>query len=144
MEKEIKKEYTNGEITVVWQPKMCIHSTVCWKKATGLPKVFNPMERPWVNMQGADTEAIKNQVDKCPSGALSWYFNAEGPLQSSQTENLIELVEKGPLLVYGNLKIKSKQGETTKQSKVTAFCRCGHSSNKPFCDGSHLKAGFEG
>jgi len=34
-------KYTNDEITVVWQPKVCIHSTFCWK---GLVEVFNPKE----------------------------------------------------------------------------------------------------
>ena len=68
-------KYTNGEITVVWKPKTCIHSTLCWK---GLISVFDPRVKPWVNMQGASTEAIIEQVNKCPSGALSYYFNEEG------------------------------------------------------------------
>ena len=38
-EKKVVKEYTNGEITVVWQPHMCIHSKKCWK---GLLPVFDP------------------------------------------------------------------------------------------------------
>jgi len=62
------KEYTNGEVTVVWQAEKCIHSTNCWK---GLPRVFNPKARPWVNMDGSNTDTIIAQVAKCPSGALS-------------------------------------------------------------------------
>ena len=64
----MEKKYTNGEITVRWQPDKCVHSGIC---AKGLIKVFNPKARPWVNMDGADSEAIVNQVKKCPSGALS-------------------------------------------------------------------------
>ena len=47
---DITKEYTNGEITIVWQPKKCIHSAVC---KNGLIEVFNPQVRPWINIQGA-------------------------------------------------------------------------------------------
>ena len=62
------KEYTNGEITIFWQPKKCTHSGVCVKT---LPKVYNPKLRPWIKMENATTEALKAQVAKCPSGALS-------------------------------------------------------------------------
>lgn len=62
------KEYSNGEITVVWQPKLCTHSGNC---ARGLPGVFQPKERPWIKVENATTEEIIAQVKKCPSGALS-------------------------------------------------------------------------
>ena len=68
------KRYTNGKVTVVWKPKTCTHSTLCWK---GLIQVFNPRERPWIKMDGATTERIIEQVKKCPSGALSYYLNNE-------------------------------------------------------------------
>ena len=66
---EVVREYTNGEITVVWKPALCEHSRYCW---TQLPGVFDPQKRPWVNMEGATTEAIIAQIRKCPSGALMW------------------------------------------------------------------------
>lgn len=66
------KEYTNGEVTVIWQAEKCIHSTNCWK---GLPGVFNPKNRPWINTRGANTKEIIAQVGKCPSGALSYREN---------------------------------------------------------------------
>ena len=73
----IKKTYTNGEITIVWKPGLCIHSTICWKGTEGLIDVFNPREKPWIKMNGATTERIIGQVKKCPSGALSFYYNQE-------------------------------------------------------------------
>jgi len=136
------KEYTNGDITVVWKPDVCIHSTLCWK---GLIEVFNPKKRPWVNMEGADTQTIIAQVEKCPSGALSYYRNSEqGEKPQIEAESLVEVSPNGPLLVYGNLTVKDASGNETKKNKVTAFCRCGASQNKPYCDGSHLKVGFKG
>ena len=80
--KDITKKYTNGEVTIVWKPATCIHSTICWKRATGLPEVFNPMERPWIKPEGACTERIVEQVKKCPSGALSYYFNIEEKVET--------------------------------------------------------------
>ena len=73
MPKETLK-YTNDEVTVVWKPKVCIHSTLCWK---GLIEVFNPREKPWIKMDGAATERIIEQVKKCASGALSFHMNNE-------------------------------------------------------------------
>ena len=61
--------YTNGEITVLWKPERCIHSGICVR---GLPAVFNVARRPWVSMISGTTDEIRSQVEKCPSGALSW------------------------------------------------------------------------
>jgi len=65
---EKKHTYTNEDITVVWKPELCRHSARC---ATQLPTVFNPAARPWINMDGATSEEIREQVAKCPTGALS-------------------------------------------------------------------------
>ena len=73
--KDITKKYSNGEITIVWKPSMCTHSTNCWKGKAALPEVFNPMEKPWITPEGSTTERIKEQINKCPSGALSYYHN---------------------------------------------------------------------
>ena len=140
--KNIVKEYTNGEVTVVWKPDMCIHSAIC---AKGLPGVFDPKARPWVNTDGADSETIMAQIDKCPSGALSYFKNGEKPQEISiEEEQIVEVMPNGPLMVYGNITVKQSDGTEAKRHKVTAFCRCGASQNKPFCDGAHKKIGFEG
>jgi uncharacterized Fe-S cluster protein YjdI len=72
MSAELKKEYTNGEITITWKPGTCIHAGECVKN---LPKVYKPNENPWIKMENATTEELKNQINKCPSGALSYYEN---------------------------------------------------------------------
>lgn len=76
---DITKKYTNGEITIVWKPTACQHSTICWKGTAGLIDVFNPMEKPWIKPEGATTERIIEQIKKCPSGALSFHYNNEVP-----------------------------------------------------------------
>ena len=69
---KMEKHYTNGDITVVWKPELCQHSTLCWRN---LIQVFNPNKHPWVDMQGADTDTIIVQVEHCPSRALTWFKN---------------------------------------------------------------------
>ena len=137
---EIVKEYSIGEVTVIWKPGTCIHSTICWKKATGLPNVFQPSTKPWIKMEGGTTEEIIAQVNKCPSGALSYRSEKEEPIHT--ISHVVETMPNGPLLVYGNLTVKHSGQEEIKESKVTAFCRCGASSNKPYCDGTHVKINF--
>ncbi len=51
--------------------------------------------------------------------------------------------ENGPLLLSGNVRIVSASGRVAWSGKKAALCRCGHSKNKPFCDGSHREAGFQ-
>lgn len=64
-----KITYSNDDITVIWKPDVCQHSGRC---VMGLPQVFDIKQKPWVNIHGADTEAIKRTIQQCPTGALSY------------------------------------------------------------------------
>ena len=147
---EIIKNYTNGEVTIVWKPAMCVHSRICWGKADSLPEVFNPKEKPWIKPNAATMERIISQVKQCPSGALSFHINELQAIQDEALEKItvietiIEPLPNGPLLIYGNIKVKDNEGNQNQKNNVTAFCRCGASSNKPYCDGSHVRIGFAG
>lgn len=74
MSTEAVKTYTNGEITIVWEPGKCTHSGMCVKT---LPQVYNPQAKPWIKIENATTEQLKEQLSKCPSGALSYFQNEE-------------------------------------------------------------------
>ena len=55
----------------------------------------------------------------------------------------IEPKENGPYLISGLKSLKNSKGTDLSSDKpVIALCRCGHSKNKPFCDGTHTKIGF--
>ena len=137
----MKKEYSNGEVTITWEPSKCIHSMVC---TSGLPDVFKPKEKPWVQPENATTEELIQRVPKCPSGALTIRYNETDKEINMSNEITGEVIPNGPLMIYGEFEIKLKDGSTKDCQKSTAICRCGHSSNKPFCDGSHSKEGFKG
>ncbi|MEP7268311.1 MAG: (4Fe-4S)-binding protein [Saprospiraceae bacterium] len=69
----IIKEYTNGEVTIIWQSGKCFHSGNCVRNN---PAVFNPRERPWIKPEASSTEEIIATVKKCPSGALTYRMNS--------------------------------------------------------------------
>jgi uncharacterized Fe-S cluster protein YjdI len=68
----MSKEYSNGEITIKWQPNLCQHAAVCVKT---LPQVYNPKASPWIAIENASSEELKKQISQCPSGALSFTSN---------------------------------------------------------------------
>lgn len=121
--KKIKKKYSNGEVTVVWQPHMCIHSEICFN---GLPDVFNPNRRPWVDAEASDTETIVTQIKRCPSGALSYFMNADGEPEAEEQGGDGKFTDRS-----------QPAGIDLEAGKTYAWCSCGLSESQPFCDGSH-------
>jgi uncharacterized Fe-S cluster protein YjdI len=139
------REYHTDDITIIWEPSKCIHSAICFK---GLPGVFNPRIKPWINTTGASTEAIVNQVKQCPSGAISYQKknNPNDPkIEPVKDVSFIKVkvTPGGPLLIHGNFILEKDNESSTVKNQVTAFCRCGNSKNKPFCDGSHRNVEFD-
>lgn len=147
----ITKKYSNGEVTIIWKPGQCTHSTICWKQNTGLPAVFDPQLRPWIKPEASDTIKIIEQVKKCPSGALTYIMNdainevepiSTPDNQESKSATKIELIENGPYLISGVFEIMDYDGTIKTKENSCSLCRCGGSKNKPFCDGSHAQSGF--
>ena len=139
--KEIIKEYSNGEITILWKPKTCIHAGECVKR---LPDVYKPNEKPWMQIENATTEALKEQILACPSGALSFISINQVKTKDMESKIKINAMQNGPLLVDGIIEVTKPDGTIENKEKTTAFCRCGASSNKPYCDGEHRKIDFKG
>lgn len=144
MEKADKK-YSNGEITVFWQPRKCIHATTCYRE---LIDVFNPRKRPWVNMDGAPTEEIIRVVKLCPTEALTFRYNKDiaAENQGSPAEAVSEarVMEDGPLVLKGSFTVYDTDGKELQHLKMSSLCRCGASNNMPHCDGTHRKVGYMG
>lgn len=67
-----KKEYSNSEITIIWQPQLCIHAGIC---AKSLPSVYKPKEKPWITPENTSTDELIQQIEMCPSRALSYKKN---------------------------------------------------------------------
>ena len=139
---EIIKEYSNGDLTVIWKPKTCIHAAECVKR---LPNVYKPNEKPWIQVENATTDELIEQINACPSGALS--YRMEGEVTNTEevsSTTKVEVLKDGPLLVHGDLDVTGSDGGKEMKKRTTAFCRCGASANKPYCDGEHNNIGFKG
>ena len=108
------------------------------------PKCSTQKKRPWIDAEGASTEEIINQVKKCPSGALTTYLNNEKMEKNENKGVDVTLTKNGPILINGPIQMKDSSGNTIETASTCALCRCGGSSNKPFCDGTHNNIGFEG
>jgi len=139
------RKYTNGEITVFWQPKKCIHATTCYRE---LIEVFNPRKRPWVSMNGAPTDEIIRVVKLCPTKALSFKYNSEiAPVNNTDPSPAmpeVRVMEDGPLVLKGDFTVYDTDGRELRHFKITSLCRCGVSNNLPYCDGTHRKIGYTG
>ncbi|MGB9605811.1 MAG: CDGSH iron-sulfur domain-containing protein [Bryobacteraceae bacterium] len=57
----------------------------------------------------------------------------------------ITVVSNGPLRVEGDFELVDQEGKAYGLGgrERVSLCRCGHSENKPFCDGSHRRVGFQ-
>ncbi len=144
------KDYEGDGIVVHWEPERCIHSAVCIR---GLPSVFDTDVRPWVEPTGASADEVATVVDTCPSRALTYTRTdgaPEGPgsraaVQSAGSEPVVVTPRpNGPLVVMGELRVLGADGDELSQGSRHFFCRCGGSENKPFCDGTHKRNGFQG
>ena len=114
----------------------CIHAREC---VLGAPSVFLAnVEGPWIDPDAMDTEALVAVAHRCPSGAIT-YTRKDGRLDETPPEvNRLNVRQNGPLAVRADLHI---EGQSRRIRAV--LCRCGKSRSKPYCDNSHVAAGFE-
>ena len=131
------RRYTAPDIVVSYDAARCIHARAC---VEGVPQVFDPAARPWIQPQRADAALIAGVVGRCPSGALHAVLSG-GEAEQPDFPTSIAPLPDGPLSIRGDLSILTPQGQ---QREVRAtLCRCGASGNKPFCDGTHTRIGWK-
>ncbi len=133
-------EYAGANIAVHYQSKRCIHAAEC---VHGLPTVFNPNERRWVQPENASADEIAAVVMNCPSGALHFERKDGGSAETAPNKNVMRTRANGPHYVRGDIRLMTAQGEMRLQETRAALCRCGASQNKPFCDNSHERIAFQ-
>ena len=134
------RAYEGEGITVSYELQRCIHAAECVK---GLPTVFDPNKRPWIDPTQAGADALAAVVERCPTGALTYERTDGGAQESAPAEARVELVPDGPIHVHGRLELKQPDGAVHWAGNRAALCRCGQSVNKPFCDNTHKNVGFK-
>jgi len=80
-------------------------------------------------------------IEACPTGALQ--YSREGSNESPPARATATVSPDGPIYLRGQLTIADAGGNVVESGTRLALCRCGASSRKPFCDGSHEKTGFK-
>lgn len=133
------KTYRGEGMTVQFDAQRCIHAAECVRR---LPAVFDTQKRPWVQPANAENDAVAEVVMRCPTGALQFARQDGGEEEPTPQENSLTPVANGPLYVSGDV-VLQLDGDVQHETRV-ALCRCGGSSNMPFCDNSHRELGFEG
>ncbi|MHA1158303.1 MAG: thiamine pyrophosphate-binding protein, partial [Alphaproteobacteria bacterium] len=131
--------YQGNDVTILDNRGICSHAAFC---SDGLPSVWKMGVEPWIDPNGASRDEVIRTIHKCPSGALS-YIEDEQARTAFHKDAEVQVSRDGPYHVRGGIELKGVAfGENASREHYT-LCRCGHSRNKPFCDGSHWYAGFE-
>jgi uncharacterized Fe-S cluster protein YjdI/CDGSH-type Zn-finger protein len=143
---EIKRvqSFSNDKITVAFDPNVCTHSAKCIRE---LSSVFDVKQKRWINVNGDSVDKIVAQVKCCPSGALSYELHDESPAVEKVAEEepiLITIVPNGSARIVGKVRIVDLEGNLILETEKCSLCRCGLSEKKPFCDGAHKRAGWQG
>jgi CDGSH-type Zn-finger protein len=128
-------EWRGKGITIVDNTDVCCRDMSC---INNLPQVFTEE-----NPDAASVKEIIETIKKCPSGALTYKMGGRH-CQSFNREPAITVAKDGPFKVVGGIRLKDDMESKPACPEHYTLCRCGHSKNKPFCDGSHLDIGFKG
>lgn len=134
------KRYTGDAITVTFEAPRCIHAAECVRR---LPAVFDKNRRPWVLPSAATADEIAAVIERCPTGALHYERGDGGSAERPDVRNTLRVRAQGPYYTRGKLRVITAEGELYFEDVRIAFCRCGKSQFKPFCDNSHIAAGFD-
>ena len=94
-------------------------------------------------LDATDADAIADAVMTCPTGALSFARHDGGEQEAAPDEMAVQPRTNGPLFLRGRIRVVDVQGNVTREATRVALCRCGGSSNKPYCDGTHRAIGFK-
>ncbi|MBV8244694.1 MAG: CDGSH iron-sulfur domain-containing protein [Candidatus Eremiobacteraeota bacterium] len=131
--------YEAAEIVVLDNRGTCCHFGNC---TDHLPSVFHHEGEPFVTPEGAPADAIVDIVRACPSGALG-YIKDGTVYEGEPREPEIYVAANASYYVRGGIELEGEAMNAGALREHYALCRCGHSKNKPFCDGSHWWVGFK-
>ncbi len=129
-------EIRGKRVLIRFDGDKCIHSRNC---VLSRPDVFVPnVSGEWIHPDAATPEEVAGLALNCPSGAIAYERLDGGEGEQPPLVNTVHVRENGPYAVRAEMSIEGHGA----QLRAT-LCRCGDSKNKPFCDGTHTKAGLE-
>ena len=134
-----KETYPGKKITIHDNRGICSHAGFC---TDNLPLVFRAGQEPWIDPDAAEAAEVMRVIEMCPSGALSYSVDGVEKNNFHEKEE-IHIAKNGPYYVRGAQKVEGIELEKGASTEHYTLCRCGHSHNKPRCDGSHWYAAFK-
>ncbi len=117
---------------------LCTQAGYCGDRFTNVWRMIAETSDPAIR------ERLQHMVSLCPSGRIDWAPDADSDPVEPPLEPSVAVVRDGPLWVRGRIPVTGADGKRYEVRNRVALCRCGHSENKPFCDGSHKEIGFTG
>ncbi len=137
--KDKMETYEGEKITIHDNRGVCSHRGYCTDNA---PKVFRMETEPWIDPDAQDPDETTKVIKTCPSGALS--YTKDGKLSKDwDRKPAINISKDGPYDIVGYIELKDPDGNESESKEHYTLCRCGHSKNKPFCDGQHWSVKFK-
>jgi CDGSH-type Zn-finger protein len=130
------KLYQGQAIVVKDDRSLCMHAGFCGNRATNVWKLVADTADAQVRAQ------VMAMVEQCPSGALSFGLEPQGEVVEPSLPREIAVTPDGALWVSGGISVERSDGKPFEGRNRVTLCRCGHSSNKPLCDGTHKESGF--
>lgn len=130
-------EYRGTDVDVTYDASRCIHFAACVRS---LPRVFDPGSRPWVMPDNGAPEAVVRAVESCPTGALQYVRKEGAGGEQPAPVNTATVSRNGPTYLRGTIEVHA--GGPVRPETRMALCRCGASSHKPYCDGTHARVRF--
>jgi len=130
--------YEGKDIVVLDNRGTCCHFGNC---TDHLPTVFHAKSEPFVTADGETPDKIEEIVRACPSGALGFVRNGVA-YEGESREAEIYVAQNASYYVRGGIELEGEPMNAGASREHYALCRCGHSKNKPFCDGTHWWINF--
>lgn len=130
------RTYVGDQVVMTDDRSICSTAGFCANRMTTVWVMIDETSDPQVR------ERLRGMISPCPSGALD-QAPAEGSAPVEPVfEPSIAVIHDGPLWVRGGIPVESADGVAYEVRNRVTLCRCGESSNKPFCDGTHKEVGF--
>lgn len=134
-------EYSGPELDLL-DDNRCAYARLCHRRGVDV----------WTLTEEAEGESIEREAVgaswNCPTGRLEHHKMSNGDVIEQELKPGITILEdleqgvSGPLFVHGGIALFSEDGTQYELRNRYALCRCGESTDKPFCDAMHVNAGY--
>ncbi len=138
-DKDKVHSYAGKDFTIFYNSLLCSHAGECGK---GAQRVFSLDQKPWIQPDNGTEDQIREVIAACPSGALRYARTGSEPQTLTGEAVFISVDKDGPYRVH-NIPIEADFWAEGQSDRKYVLCRCGHSQNKPFCDGTHSDVGWK-